>query len=164
MTCLEPMAEPDQAADADTWAEKIEDALNRGERHPLALAEEAVRTCPGDYTLLCLAATAALIEERPDRAQLYLKRLRKRYEPGPTYPLLLALALDQQKRRSAARELLKQNNLTSYVTAMRVFPGGVSLSRWLSDRVNAITGVGCFGARMPRLPERMMSDRRRAPS
>ena len=136
------MAEPDQAADADTWADKIADALNRGERHPLALAEEAVRTCPGDYTLLCLAATAALIEERPDRAQLYLKRLRKRYEPGPTYPLLLALALDQQKRRSAARELLKQNNLTSYVTAMRVFPGGVSLSRWLSDRVNAITGVG----------------------
>ena len=136
------MAEPDQAADADTWADKIEDALNRGERHPLALAEEAVRTCPGDYTLLCLAATAALIEERPDRAQLYLKRLRKRYEPGPTYPLLLALALDQQKRRPAARELLRQNNLTSYVTAMRVFPGGVSLSRWLSDRVNAITGVG----------------------
>jgi hypothetical protein len=85
------MAEPDQAADADTWADKIADALNRGERHPLALAEEAVRTCPGDYTLLCLAATAALIEERPDRAQLYLKRLRKRYEPGPTYPLLLAL-------------------------------------------------------------------------
>ena len=101
-----------------------------------------MRTCPGDYTLLCLAATAALIEERPDRAQLYLKRLRKRYEPGPTYPLLLALALDQQKRRPAARELLRQNNLTSYVTAMRVFPGGVSLSRWLSDRVNAITGVG----------------------
>src|SRR3954471_15824650 len=92
------MAEPDQAADADTWADKIGDALNRGERHPLALAEEAVRACPGDYTLLCLAATAALIEERPDRAQLYLKRLRKRYEPGPTYPLLLALALDQQKR------------------------------------------------------------------
>src|SRR5689334_21689 len=136
------MAEPDQAADADTWADKIEDALNRGERHPLALAEEAVRSCPGDYTLLCLAATAALIEERPDRAQLYLKRLRKRYEPGPTHPLLLALALDQQKRRSAALELLKRYNLTSYVTAMRVFPGGVSLSRWLSDRVNAITGVG----------------------
>jgi SNF2 family DNA or RNA helicase len=135
------MAEPNQAADADTWADKIEDALNRGERHSLSLAEEAVRTCPGDYTLLCLAATAALIEERPDRAQLYLKRLRKRYEPGPTYPLLLALALDQQKRRSAALELLKQNNLTSYVNAMRVFPGGVSLSRWLSERVNAITGV-----------------------
>jgi predicted Zn-dependent protease len=117
-TCLEPMAEPDQAADADTWADKIEDALNRGERHPLALAEEAVRACPGDYSLLCLAATTALIEERPDRAQLYLKRLRKRYEPGPTYPLLLALALDQQKRRPAARELLRQNNLTSYVSVL----------------------------------------------
>ena len=86
MTCLEPMAEPDQAADADTWADKIGDALNCGERHPLALAEEAVRTCPGDYTLLCLAATAALIEEPPDRAQLYLKRLRKRYEPGQHTP------------------------------------------------------------------------------
>ena len=47
------MAEPDQAADADTWADKIGDALNRGERHPLALAEEAVRTCPGVTGLCC---------------------------------------------------------------------------------------------------------------
>jgi hypothetical protein len=45
----------------------------------LSLAEEAARTQPGDGRILLLAATAALLDQNPERAQVFLKRFSKRY-------------------------------------------------------------------------------------
>ena len=92
---------------------EIRTAFQYGDAPPLDIAEQAVRECPGDYELLALAATAALVEGRADRAQLFLKRMRKRYVPGPADALLQALLLDLQKRRPAAAELLRRNGFTT---------------------------------------------------
>src|SRR6516162_6228259 len=40
----------------------------------LPQAEEAVRAHPGDGLILLLAATAALLDQNPERAQIFLKR------------------------------------------------------------------------------------------
>ena len=69
----------------DRWAVEIRTAFQYGDAPPLAVAEQAVRECPGDYELLALAATAALVEGRTDRAQLFLKRMKKR-GLGVDYP------------------------------------------------------------------------------
>ena len=121
---------------------EIRTAFQYGDAPPLAVAEQAVRECPGDYELLALAATAALVEGRTDRAQLFLKRMKKRFVPGPADALLQALLLDQQKRRPAAAELLQRNGFTTYHGAMSAFPAGVSLSKWLSERLYEIAGIG----------------------
>ena len=126
----------------DRWAVEIRTAFQYGDAPPLAVAEQAVRECPGDYELLALAATAALVEGRTDRAQLFLKRMKKRFVPGPADALLQALLLDQQKRRPAAAELLQRNGFTTYHGAMSAFPAGVSLSKWLSERLYEIAGIG----------------------
>jgi hypothetical protein len=55
----------------------------------LALAEEAVRAQPGDGHILLLAATAALLDEDAARAQVFLKRFRKRYVAIDTCHLLM---------------------------------------------------------------------------
>ena len=44
----------------------------------LPLAEDAVRADPGSPVILCLAATAALLDEHPERALVFLKRYSKR--------------------------------------------------------------------------------------
>src|SRR5947207_13293073 len=54
----------------------------------LELAEEAVRAQPGDGHILLLAATAALLDEDAARAQVFLKRFRKRYVAIDTCHLL----------------------------------------------------------------------------
>ena len=68
----------DEKRDSDGWQIRLEQAFAAGEAHPLVLAEQAVRDCPGDYEILCLAATAALLEDKPERALSFLKRLGKR--------------------------------------------------------------------------------------
>jgi hypothetical protein len=49
-----------------------------------------------------LAATAALLDERPERALVFLKRFSKRAS-APAEHLLHALALNQVNKRVAAR-------------------------------------------------------------
>ena len=69
----------------------------------LPQAEEAVRAQPGDGNILLLAATAALLDQAPPRAQVFLKRFSKRYVAIGTYHLLRALALAQENKLGLAR-------------------------------------------------------------
>ena len=79
--------DPDPPADPSTCAGTLAQAF----ANPwptegfLAEAEKAARACPGDPIILCQAATAALLDGRPDKAQLYLKRYAKRYAARKPY-------------------------------------------------------------------------------
>src|ERR1700731_388141 len=72
----------------------------------LSLAEEAVHAPPGDGLILLLAATAALFEQNPERAHIFLKRFSKRYVATGAYHLLRALAVAQENKLGLARSLL----------------------------------------------------------
>jgi superfamily II DNA or RNA helicase len=106
----------------------------------LELAERAERAFPGDANVLCAAASAALLEGRPDKATVYLKRYAKRYTSGKAYYLLSALALAAQKNMFAARTLLERHNLIDWRDALDWFPGGLARRRWLVQRIGAIMG------------------------
>ena len=125
---------------AEAWAERLFEALNDPNRHSgfLPLAEEAVAACPGDGFVLSLAATAALLEQRPDRALVFLKRFSKRYKPRATEHLLTAFAFFQKNNRGAARELLTAHKLTQWPEAFQAFPVGQARFRWLAEHINAI--------------------------
>ena len=71
-----PLETPAEAA--DRWLHAVNDAVQSPARtaEALAMAEDAVRACPGDGPLLLLAATAALLNGKPDRAQVFLRLLR----------------------------------------------------------------------------------------
>ena len=96
-----------------------------------------MRAYPGQYNLLALAAIAALVEERPDRAQLYFKRLKKQFLLGQEYLMRPPLTLDQHKRRPAALELLRLNHPDHHINAKHAFPAGVCLAGWLAGWPNA---------------------------
>ncbi|MGD0188648.1 MAG: SNF2-related protein [Roseiarcus sp.] len=129
-------------ADREAWSEKLADAFaDRARTHGfLPLAEEAERACPGDAVILCQAAMAALLDRRPDKAQVYLKRYAKRYAPSQAYHLLSALALGAQNKLVAARALLERHNLTNWRDGMRSFPAGWERRFWLDERLDAIMG------------------------
>jgi superfamily II DNA or RNA helicase len=133
-----PMGDP--ADDSAGWDKKIFAAFGDRERWTgfLPLAEEAVQARPGDAVILQLAATAALFDEHPERALVFLKRFSKRYVPEKTYHLLHALALAQQNKVGAACTLLQREALTSHYEAMRAFPGGWIRRDWLIDRLDRI--------------------------
>src|ERR1700759_3274355 len=97
------------SADPDVWIDTLTEAFADPKRTEgfLELAEQAERACPGDPAILSLAATAALLDGRADKAILYLKRYAKRYFPGATFNLLSALALAGQKNMAGARALLE---------------------------------------------------------
>jgi superfamily II DNA or RNA helicase len=97
----------------------------------LLLAEEAVLHVPADPDILCFAATAALLDGDPERAEVFLKRYAKRYVPNLTYHLLFALALAQQNKRDMALAILTRYGLTFQYDALRVFPGGWARHAWL---------------------------------
>jgi superfamily II DNA or RNA helicase len=107
----------------------------------LPLAEEALRHMPGDPAVLCLAATAALLDGEPDRAMVFLKRYTKRYVPTATHHLLTALAAEQQNKPSVARALLERHGMTSPFEAMQAFPGGWERRKWLYRLHNNIFGT-----------------------
>ena len=117
----------------------------------LPLAEDAVRACPGDPEILCLAATAALIDGRPERALVFVKRFTKRYASTPTDRLLSALALAQQKKLAPARSLIERHGLAEPHTAVRAFPGGLERYRWLVAQLDVILGRGPAGRRQARV-------------
>lgn len=110
---------------ADVWSDRLLAAFadtNAGVR-VLPLAEEAVATCPTDIALLLMAATAALLDGRPERALAFLNRFSKR-GMAPAAHVLHALALHQLHKRAAARTLLKRHGLTNRRAALSVFPPG----------------------------------------
>ncbi|HZZ62973.1 MAG TPA: SNF2-related protein [Roseiarcus sp.] len=136
------VAEPDLFADPDKWVDTLVRVLADSRRTQgfLADAEKAERACPGDPLILLMAAAAALLDGRPDKAQLYLKRYAKRYAPTPPYVLLLALTLAAEKKVIAARALLERHDLTELRTATSAFPGGLARAGWLSGRLDGIMG------------------------
>ena len=133
---------PDPLADPDTWAKTLAQVFANPARTEgfLAQAEKAERACPGDPIILFQAAMAALLDRRPDKAQLYLKRYAKRYAASEPYHLLSALTLAAQKNLIAARALLERHRLTDWRIAMGSFPGGWERRHWLVERLDAIMG------------------------
>ena len=65
---------PDLPADPDAWAKTLAQVFANPARTEgfLAEAEKAERACPGDPIILFQAAMAALLDRRPDKAQLKL--------------------------------------------------------------------------------------------
>jgi superfamily II DNA or RNA helicase len=127
---------------AEAWAELLVEAFENQQRTTgfMRLGEDALRAHPGDATILCLAATAALFDERPDWALIFLKRYSKRYVPGDSYHLLRALALAQKNNFAVARAVLQRHGLDSNLEALHAFPGGYARSRWLLRKLGAILG------------------------
>ena len=124
------------------WVEALWNAFEDQQAHPLPMAEQALRECPGDGTLYHMAALAALLESQPDRCLLYLKRFSKRFVPDLPYQLLRALALAQQGRYGPAAALLQRHGLSNSWQASYFLPGGPSqrvwLKKWLAKiRANA---------------------------
>src|SRR5207302_4975884 len=97
----------------------------------LPQAEEAVRAHPGDGLILLLATTAALLDQNPERAQVFLKRFSKRYVVISAYHLLRALALAEQSKLGLARSVLEVHQLTNRFDALQYFPGGWTRRAWL---------------------------------
>ena len=136
------VVEVDLPADRDKWTDALAQAFNDPTRTSgfLPEAEKAERACPGDPAILFLAATAALIDGKPDKAQLYLKRYAKRYVSSRPYFLLSALALAAEKKLIAARALLERHDLTELRDAMSAFPGGRMRLAWLAERLDVVMG------------------------
>ena len=153
--------------DADTWAKTLAQLFADPARTEgfLAEAEKAERACPGDPIILFLAAMAALLDRRPDKAQLYLKRYAKRYVASEPYQLLSALTLAALKKTIAARALLERHRLTDWRIAMGSFPGGWERRRWLAERLDAIMGREApTRARKPAVRPAPVQSRRESPS
>ncbi len=125
----------------DVWSERLLAAFSDTTLHSgfLPLAEEAIAACPGDALTLLMAATAAVLDERPERALVFLKRFSKR-AAAPAEHLLHALALNQVNKRVAARALLERHGLVDWPSALSAFPGGSKRLPWLLRQLDAIMG------------------------
>ena len=124
---------PNERDPAEAWIDRVCAALDDPDRTSgfIEIAEMAVEACPLDSRLLTLAATAALLDQRPNRALAFLRRISKRYETTASDHLLQAFALFQSGKRVAARALLERHGLTTWPAVMRAFPGGPGQFRWL---------------------------------
>ena len=122
------------------WEQILRAAFAEPDRNSgfLELAEEAVRAQPGDGRILLLAATAALLDADPARAQVFLKRFSKRFVPVAAWHLLHALALGQENKLAAARAVLNDRGLADESDVMWLFPGGLRRRRWLHGQYNRI--------------------------
>lgn len=115
----------------------------------LPQAEDAVRAQPGDGHILLLAATAALLDGQPARAEIFLKRFSKRYVAVASSHLLHALALAQAGKLKPARSVLEANRLSSLFDGIRSFPGGPRRHAWLSREYDRIFERGRASRRKP---------------
>jgi superfamily II DNA or RNA helicase len=151
---------------ADTWIEALSASLGDPNRHSgfLAQAEAAVEACPGDGAILELAATSALLDKRPDRALVFLKRFSKRYKMRRTEHLLHALALFQVNKTVTARVLLEHHKLTEWDKAFQVFPARQARYRWLVEQLDAIMGRGNPFLRRQRLAKPPRKERKAKPA
>jgi hypothetical protein len=152
----QPLLPLDLPDPADRWIDTLSEALNDPNRHSgfLSKAEAALAACPGNGAILTLAATAALLDQRPEKAFVFLKRFSKRYQSTPTHHLLLALAFFQSKNTAAARSLLEEYDLAQWYDAFQVFPAGQARFRWLAEHINAIMGRGNPAVRRPTAAKR----------
>ena len=136
---------------ADVWSDRLLVAFadtSDGLR-VLPLAEAAVAACPTDIVLLLMAATAAVLDERPERALAFLNRFSKRGR-APAAHLLHALALRQLNKPAAARALLKQHGLTNRRSVLSAFPPGFPcLPRLFQPLDDIMRGTVLAPARRP---------------
>src|SRR6266511_3270392 len=74
----------DQPEESREWDQILRAAFADPDRASgfLSQAEEAVRAQPGDGLILLLAATAALLDQNPKRAQVFLKRFSRQENAG----------------------------------------------------------------------------------
>src|SRR5258708_25701142 len=116
----------DQPEDICGWEQILSAAFADPNRTSgfLSRAEETLRAQPGDGLIVLLATTAALLDQNPERAQVFLKRFSKRYVAIGTYHLLRALALAEQSKLGPARSVLEVHQLTNRFDALQDFPGG----------------------------------------
>ena len=130
----------DQQDVAAVWDQILRAAFADPHRHSgfLPQAEEAVRAQPGDGHLLLLAATAALLDQYPARAQVFLKRFSKRFVAIDSCHLLRALALAQESKIGLARSVLEAHGLTDWFSALHIFPGGFARRAWVSHQYDRI--------------------------
>jgi superfamily II DNA or RNA helicase len=125
---------------AEYWTHRLHAALaDKGRAPPfLPLAESALAACPQDARVLLLAATAALLDARPQWAVALLERCAP--ASGAAVHLLTALALHQSHARAAARMVLERHALTTWPAALAAFPAGVARLPWLIAQLDAICG------------------------
>src|SRR6266568_7896323 len=132
----------DQPEDICGWDQILSAAFADPNRTSgfLARAEEAVRAQPGDGLILLLATTAALLDQNPERAQVFLKRFSKRYVAIASYHLLRALALAEGHKLESARSVLEAHGLANRFGALQYFPGGWTRRAWLFRQHDRIFG------------------------
>lgn len=126
---------PREVSDSIIWCARVREALAQGSDTALAVAEDAVRACPGEFELLLLAALSALAVGQSARAHVFLKRHQKRYVPGKAVSLLTALAFAQQRQFSRAWALLCVEGIESFPSAARWFVGVDVMAHWLRERL-----------------------------
>jgi len=109
--------------DSGEWMKILEQAFSDpDQRNFLPLAESALRACPTDPNILRLTVIAALFDELPDRALMYLKRGSKRWQADDVDHLLQALALGQQRKFQPAYSILQRHGLVLRAWAVTVMP------------------------------------------
>ncbi len=117
---------------------RLEAAFAEDQPSLLDEAEAALRALPTDPEVLLLAALAALVVRRPERAQAFLKRFAKRFVAGKPVTLLGALALAQQGQIARAWHLLESEGLTDDAAAARWFIGAPVMLGWLAGALRDI--------------------------
>jgi superfamily II DNA or RNA helicase len=138
---------------AEYWAGRLEalycdDSVQSGF---LPIADEALVECPDDPPILLLAATAALLDHRPQRAMAILKRF-SQFAKSPAQHVLMAVALAQTGQPEFARSLLYRHNLATWPTILRAFPGGRQRLPWLRQQ---LAGIVISTARLRVLHDRL---------
>jgi superfamily II DNA or RNA helicase len=132
---------------APEWTDRVLGALQARSPQAPALAEAALRACPGDPNLLLLGALAALTgdaparavaTDAPARALALLKRFARKFETDNTVTLLSALALARQGHTARARALLEQHGLLDLREAAAWFIGGRGMVEWLIGEWQAL--------------------------
>jgi superfamily II DNA or RNA helicase len=123
---------PQETSASPSWCRQVRDGLARQPGAALAIAQQGIRACPGDFELLLLAALAAVAADQPARAHAFLKRHQKRYVPGKAVSLLSALAFAKQRQFGRARALLGAEGLDTLSSAIRWFVGDDAMIGWLS--------------------------------
>jgi superfamily II DNA or RNA helicase len=103
----------------------------------LQLAEDAIEACPDAPLILLMAATAAVLDVRPERALALLRRFSKQ-ATSPAEHVLKAVALLQLDKAAAAKALLARHDLVTWTAILRAFPAGQERLPWLRQQFDSI--------------------------
>jgi len=126
--------ETDRLSPSD-WCNEIEDRLLGKSKKALEGARQALQHYPDNGYILELAAFAALVEEQPELALRFLKKLERLFYPMPGTYACKAIALAQSGKWPQAQSLLESMR----VTEKRLFefcPEGLDrkwIDKWARD-------------------------------